>query len=120
MFKKLAFYMLRWQMSTPILAGVIWLLSGMNPLLITIIANGIGSLIFFWVDRMIFRNVSKTPLWEIKKEVMCNDCGHIGYGYRIVEWRGYNRRVVKNPQFRCEKCSHKKFEEVKKQVNINK
>lgn len=52
--KKYALYLLRWQLSTPILAIVLWIMRT-NQLLETIIANLIGGLIFFWVDRKIFK-----------------------------------------------------------------
>lgn len=53
--KRFLLYLLRWQLSTPILAlclnflhlGILW-----N----TIIANIIGGCIFFWVDKRIFSN----------------------------------------------------------------
>jgi len=48
-------YLLRWQLSTPILAIIIWVLP-YNNLVKTIIANFLGGLIFFWVDRLIFNN----------------------------------------------------------------
>lgn len=48
-------YLLRWQMSTPILAVVLWALSGWGTLVSTIIANLIGGLGFFWVDKLIFK-----------------------------------------------------------------
>lgn len=54
MIKKYILYLIRWQLSTPILALVLILLADMNTLHATIIANLIGGLIFFWVDRLIF------------------------------------------------------------------
>ena len=51
---KLALYILRWQLSTPVLyLCLIWLPWG--SLLKTIIANLIGALIFFPIDRWIMR-----------------------------------------------------------------
>jgi bacteriorhodopsin len=44
MFKKYALYLLRWQLSTPILAVVLILLANMPTLLATIIANLISGL----------------------------------------------------------------------------
>jgi hypothetical protein len=117
MFKKYAFYLIRWQLSTPILAVVLILLAAIPTLLATIIANLIGGLIFFWVDRFIFRSLSKNPLWEICDDVMCFDCGRQGRGYRIVEWLGYNRRHDNSPQFRCEECKDRKAQEVKERIN---
>lgn len=52
--KKLSLYILRWQMSTPILyLCMIWL--PFSPLLKTILANLIGALIFFKIDQWIMR-----------------------------------------------------------------
>lgn len=62
MFKKYMLYLLRWQLSTPILAIVLKLLANMNTLYATIIANLIGGLIFFWVDKFIFKRKSDIPL----------------------------------------------------------
>lgn len=47
-------YILRWLCSTPILALVLYILNT-NELIETIIANLIGGIIFYWVDRKIFR-----------------------------------------------------------------
>lgn len=52
--KKYILYLIRWQLSTPILALVLYLLN-YNEIVETIIANLIGGLIFFWVDRFIFK-----------------------------------------------------------------
>ena len=116
MIKKYVLYLIRWQLSTPILAVVLIVLSNMNTIVATIIANLIGGLIFFWVDRFIFRTLSFNPLWEIKDDVICADCGCHGRGYRIVEWLKYNRKNDKNPQFRCEKCKDIKMADVSRRV----
>ena len=71
--KRYTFYLLRWQCSTPVLAlclqylhlGVFW-----N----TVMANLIGGLIFFWVDRYIFKKNNKNDLWEVS-DLPCFDCG---------------------------------------------
>lgn len=112
MIKKYALYLIRWQLSTPILAIVLILLSNMNTVMATVIANLAGGLIFFWVDKYIFRTLSPNPLWEIMDNVKCADCGEEGRGFRIAEWMGYNRKHDKNPQFRCEKCKDVKMKEV--------
>jgi len=61
--KQYLLYLLRWQLSTPILSSLIWLLP-FNSIITSIIANLIGGLIFFWIDKMIFKkethNVTKT------------------------------------------------------------
>lgn len=47
-------YLLRWQLSTPILWGVLYLFgSGLRA---TILANLIGGCLFFFVDRRILKN----------------------------------------------------------------
>jgi hypothetical protein len=53
--KKYALYLLRWQLSTPILAVCLIWLADIGELPATIIANLIGGLIFFWVDKWIFK-----------------------------------------------------------------
>ena len=48
-------YLVRWQLSTPVLAGV-FLLYGVGTAWVpSIVANLIGGLIFFWVDKFIFK-----------------------------------------------------------------
>jgi hypothetical protein len=59
MIKKYALYLLRWQLSTPILAVCLIFLGGLGELWATIAANLIGGLIFFWVDKWIFRSDKK-------------------------------------------------------------
>ena len=61
--KKYFFYLVRWQLSTPILAIVLKLLANMPTLWATVIANLIGGLIFFWVDKIIFK---KKSIWKYK------------------------------------------------------
>lgn len=53
--KKLLLYLVRWQLSTPILALCIWVIP-CNYVIKTIIANLIGGLIFYKVDKLIFKN----------------------------------------------------------------
>lgn len=50
--KRFGLYLIRWQLSSPILFIVIYLIP--DKLMGTIISNLIGSIIFFWVDRIIF------------------------------------------------------------------
>jgi hypothetical protein len=88
----------------------------MNTILATVIANLIGGLIFFWVDRFIFKTIHRKPLWEIENDTVCADCGAQGRGYRITEWFGYNKRKDKSPQFRCETCKDIKMNEVSKKI----
>ena len=112
--KKYTLYLIRWQLSTPILAIVLKLLSNMSTLYATIIANFIGGLIFFWVDKFIFRKKSDVPLWEIKENVNCYDCNKITRGYRIVSWGNYDKTDDKNPKYRCRECSVNKMKTIEK------
>ena len=75
--KRYGLYLLRWQLSTPLLAIVLIWLSTMNKWNATIIANLIGGLIFFWVDRFIFTSKSLSSQWEIKDNIKCKDCSKI-------------------------------------------
>lgn len=102
--KQYVLYLIRWQLSSPILAMcLVYLNFGVT--LNTIIANIIGGLIFFWVDRFIFTSKLINPLWEIENDVICVDCGSRCKGFRIVRAKNYDRSKDKYPQWRCEECS---------------
>jgi hypothetical protein len=51
-------YLIRWQLSTPILALCLHLLN-FDTLTNTIIANLIGGIIFYFVDKRIFKGENK-------------------------------------------------------------
>lgn len=53
--KKFLLYLARWEMSTITLAPCIALFSGLGTIPATIIANAVGAVVFFWVDRLIFK-----------------------------------------------------------------
>ena len=54
---KLLLYLLRWQASTPILSLVIYFtIDKWGNLASTILANLIGGLIFYNIDKLIFKN----------------------------------------------------------------
>ena len=112
--KRYLLYLIRWQLSTPILAVVLAALSNINTWVATIIANLIGGLMFFWIDKVIFRKKSELPLWEIKEECQCADCHKTTKGFRIVQWGNYDRSEDKHPQYRCQKCSLEKMKRIKK------
>ena len=114
MIKRYLLYLFRWQLSTPILAVVLLWLNDWNVTVATVIANLVGGLIFFWVDKFIFKVDYKIPLWEIKEKTKCVDCGQITKGYRLVKTKNYDRIKDKHPQFRCEICSNKKLASLKK------
>lgn len=52
---KFLLYLIRWQLSTPILAVCLSILN-FNTIINTIIANLIGGVIFYWVDKYIFKS----------------------------------------------------------------
>jgi hypothetical protein len=111
--KKYMFYLVRWQLSTPILAGALLVLSTTDKLTATVIANLLGGLIFFWVDMFIFSNGRPAVQWEVKDRVMCVDCGREARGYRIARAGKYDRLEDAEPEFRCETCSGRKTEELR-------
>ena len=57
--KKFILYLIRWQMSSPILYLCLRHLN-FGAFFNTIIANLIGGAIFFWVDKFIFKDKEKT------------------------------------------------------------
>ncbi len=120
--KQYFFYLIRWQLSTPILALCIFLLTKrLGPTITTVIANFIGGVLFFWVDRWIFKKTNilfKGELWEVKNNVMCAKCGRsISRGYRLIKTYAYDKTRDKSPEFRCHSCSREKYEEYRLSSN---
>ena len=60
MAKSYLLYLGRWQLSTPILAICMLGFASIGTFWATIIANFIGGLIFYWVDRKIFKPKEKS------------------------------------------------------------
>lgn len=114
MIKQYLVYLLRWQFSTPILAVVIYVLP-FGSIEEAIIANLIGGLIFYWVDRLIFKQVRVYIWWE-KREGVCVDCGKRGTTMRVIKAGKYNKEEDANPQYRCKECADIKLREVLKKV----
>jgi hypothetical protein len=52
--KKFILYVIRWQISSPILFICLYFIPTQNILLKTIISNFIGAMIFYWIDKLIF------------------------------------------------------------------
>jgi hypothetical protein len=119
--KRYGLNLLRWQLSTPILAPVVAYFKN-SPSVFgvkedwvgSIVANFIGGLIFFWVDMFIFTSQRLNVEWEVKDIVTCVDCGKEARGYRIIRAKGYDKTKGVAPEFRCEVCSMKKTEELRK------
>jgi len=113
MIKKYLLYLLRWQLSTPILAMCVVVFATFGATVATVLANLIGGLIFFWIDRWIFRhtNILRGELWEVQKGIICADCGRaVDKGYRLVKAANYDRTGDRRPEFRCHDCSRSKYE----------
>ena len=111
--KKYFLYLIRWQLSTPILAVCIVWFASLGATVSTVLANFIGGLIFFWVDRWIFQKTSilKGEVWEVQQDIICADCGSpVDRGYRLAKKSNYDRMNDKRPQFRCQDCSRRKYE----------
>jgi len=113
-YKQYGLYLFRWQLSTPILAGVLLVLASTNKVVATIVANLIGGLIFFWVDKFIFTSPLLKAQWEVQENIKCYDCGKITRGYRLTKTANYDKTKA-TPQFRCEACSQKKTEALRQQ-----
>lgn len=111
--KQYLLYLGRWQLSTPILAIVVGYFAYLGEWWAAIIANLIGALIFFWVDRIIFK-IPIFSAWEVRESIKCVDCNVVTRGYRLVKTKNYDRLNDKYPEFRCESCSQKKSEQLKK------
>ena len=103
-------YLIRWQLSTPILWLVVRQLGA--SLNATIIANLIGGAIFFWVDKFIFTSKA-VEVWHIK-EGKCDRCGRVSHLWRLIKTLGYDRSDSK-PIFLCIDCSKEKTDELRAQ-----
>lgn len=120
---KFVLYLIRWQLSTPILAPIVAFFKHSSAVfgtredwLAAAIANLIGGCIFFWVDRYIFKS-RQIERWEIIKSGRCYDCGRRGILKRLVFITGiYDRTNDENPQYRCFSCSKKKLKSIKKSI----
>lgn len=120
-YKRYALYLIRWQLSTPLLAPIVAYFKHSDAMFGTAedwiaatIANFIGGLIFFWVDSFIFTSKSLSSQWEVKENVRCVDCGKLCRGYRLVKTDNYDRTKDRYPEFRCEEHSQKKVKKLKK------
>lgn len=74
--KKFFLYLVRWQLSSPILAACMVWMGGWNVAVATIVANLIGGCIFFWVDSWIFKEkkvVSRTKELAGAKAVISDE-----------------------------------------------
>ena len=103
--KRFVFYLIRWQLSTPIL----WLAVRQLGVGIwsTVIANLIGGAIFFWIDKFIFTSAI-FEVWHVKDLGHCDKCGKEAALRRLVKTKDYDRTDA-HPIFLCPKCSKEKL-----------
>ncbi len=111
-FKQYGLYLIRWQLSTPILAVTLIVLTRLSEISVTIVANLIGGLIFFWVDKFIFTSPLLQAQWQVEENVQCCDCGRVSRGYRLVKTKNYDKSDSP-PKFRCESCSQIKTRQLR-------
>lgn len=109
--KRFIFYLVRWQLSTPIL----WLVVRQLGVGIwsTIIANLIGGAIFFWVDRFIFTS-AVFEVWHVKDRGHCDKCGREAPLRRLVKTKDYDRTDAP-AVFLCPRCSKEKLTQLHSQ-----
>jgi hypothetical protein len=73
--------------------------------------------VFWFVDKAIFKSHFKIPafypLWQIKENVVCADCGEICEGYRLVKTKNYDKLSDPQPEFRCKTCRERKLQELR-------
>jgi len=107
--RRFILYLLRWQLSTPIL----WLvLRRMGAgVWSTVVANLIGGAIFFWVDKFIFTSYA-VEVWQFKDKGTCDNCGKQESLWRLVKAPNYDKRDSK-PVFLCMACSRAKTDELR-------
>jgi len=107
--RKFILYLIRWQLSTPILWLVVKNLG--VGVWATVLANLIGGAIFFWVDRFIFTSKA-VEVWHVKEKGVCDECGKETSLWRLVLAPNYDRRQAE-PKFLCMECSKKKTDELR-------
>ena len=108
--KRFVLYLVRWQLSTPILWLVLRNLgAGLGA---TVIANLIGASIFFWIDKFIFTSKA-VEMWHFKEKGKCDNCGKETSLWRLVLAPNYDKRDSR-PKFFCFKCSKKQTDELRK------
>ena len=107
--RKFILYLIRWQLSTPILWIVVKQLG--VGIWSTVIANLIGGAIFFWVDKFIFTSYA-VEVWQFKDKGICDQCGKEESLWRLTAAPNYDKRNAP-PQFLCMECSKKKTDELR-------
>ncbi len=96
-------YLARWQLSTPVLALWLYLFHLGGTAFSTIMANLMGGLLFFRVDRYLFKS-EWFEVWQVT-EGRCHECGEaFEVLFRLIRAPAYNR-LYSMPAFLCIECS---------------
>ncbi len=109
--RRFILYLVRWQLSTPILWLVVRRLG--VGIWSTVLANLIGGAIFFWVDRFIFTSHA-IEVWHLKEKGTCDSCGREEVLWRLVKAPNYDKRDAP-PIFLCMECSKAKTDALRAQ-----
>lgn len=57
--------------------------------------------------------------WDIRHDVDCDECGkRVPRAYRLVKKDKYNKVRDRRPEYRCEECSIRKYEELRKKGKV--
>lgn len=107
--RRFTLYLIRWQLSTPILWLVVRQLGA--GLWQTVIANLIGGSIFFWVDKFIFTSKA-AEMWHFKEKGKCDSCGRETSLWRLVLAPNYDKRDAE-AKFFCFDCSKKRTDKMR-------
>jgi len=107
--KRFVLYLIRWQLSTPILWLVVRNLGA--GLWQTMAANLIGGSVFFWVDKFIFTSKA-VEMWHFKDKGICDGCGKETSLWRLVLAPNYVKRNSE-PKFFCMECSKKRTDQLR-------
>ena len=107
--RRFILYLIRWQLSTPILWLVVKNLG--VGVWATVLANLIGGAIFFWVDRFIFTSKA-VEMWHFKEKGVCDNCGKVTSLWRLVLAPNYDKRDAE-AKFFCMACSKRKTDELR-------
>jgi len=115
--KRFALYLLRWQLSTPLLAPIVAIFQGGSiwgtpeSWIGSSVANLVGGLIFFWVDKFIFTSKA-VEMWHFKEKGNCDECGKEASLWRLALAPNYDKRDAE-PKYLCMVCSKKKTDELR-------
>jgi hypothetical protein len=66
----------------------------MGQLIVAIVVNLIGGLIFFRAGQFIPASQSLAAQWEVKENITCIDCGRIIRRYRLVRSGDMTRSLI--------------------------